>query len=203
MCRCLTGVPIRIEDEIDYSFAPDLSTAPPPVNLRDVDMNDFWAVWQLIEKEFVPKPEKRTQTEGSVIVDGNEISEESVVSERLVGEGPSRRELVNGAIDGLTFATGDQYTNFFDPQNAKEFEEEVLRGEIDGIGAYITFEEEDLLTISSVIKNGPAFYSGLQANDVITKIDGVLTNTYNLSEAARAIRGLRGECRHSYYLQSI
>ena len=176
----LDGVPVKITEEIDYSFSTDPSFLNTPADLRDVDLTEFWEVWRLIEQDFVPKPERRVADD-----DGDEVVEE------IAGVGPTREEMVRGAIDGLTFATDDQYTNFFEPRDAKEFEEEVLNGEIDGIGAYISFEDGSL-TIVNVIDNGPAFYAGLKGGDVISAIDGVASDEYNLTEAAYAIRGPQG-----------
>ena len=168
------GIPIQVEEEIDISFrrpaVPDI-----PDDFRGVDLGEFWEVWRYIENDFVSEPEKN---DGGVAVEND-------------GE-ITRDELTTGAIKGLTFATEDRYTNFFLPKDAIDFEGEVIEGEIDGIGAYLTIDEDGVLEVVKPVENSPAARAGLRAGDIITTIDGVDSTWYNLSEAASHIRGLRG-----------
>lgn len=149
-----------------------LPTKQVPEKLSVVDMGEFWQVWEHIERYYVPQPQQYSPD----------------------GEGkttPTRTELVHGAIDGLTQATGDKYTNFFLPKDARDFEGQVIEGEINGIGTFISTKNERL-TIIKPIDNGPAQKAGLRANDIIVSINGIDSDTYNISEAADAIRGPRG-----------
>ena len=136
-------------------------------------MDEFWDVWEHIETFYVPQPAQYSPegTKGK--------------------EKPDRADLVHGAINGLTKATGDTYTNFFLPKDAKDFESQVIDGEVEGIGTYITITDERLVVVKP-IAGGPAMKAGLRTDDIILTIDGVPSSTYNLSEAADAIRGPRG-----------
>ena len=170
----LDGVAIQVDEEIDPSFR-SLVAHDMPSDFEDVSMDDFWQVWRYIEELYVPPPEKMTDgvaTEGEDILD--------------------RDALVTGAIKGLTRATKDRYINFFLPKDASDFEDEVLNGEIDGIGAYLTINDDDILEVAKPIDGGPADKAGLRAGDLIMTIDGVESSEYNLSEAAENIRGPRG-----------
>lgn len=169
------GIMIRVEEEVDPTFAKLHTADAVPDDFQDIDFDDFWQVWRYIENSFVPSPQRIT----------NGIATES---EQTL----SRQALTTGAIKGLTFATEDKYTNFFLPKDANNFEDEVLNGEIDGIGAYLTINENDMLEVVKPIKNSPAIRAGLRAGDLILTIDGVESSEYNLSEAAENIRGLRG-----------
>jgi len=170
----INGVAIRVEEEIDSSFR-NLLASDVPSDFKDVNLHDFWQVWRLIEESYVPPPEKVTN---GIATEGDDIL--------------SRDALITGAIKGLTLATKDRYTNFFLPKDADDFEDEVLNGEIDGIGAYLTINDNDVLEVARPIDDGPADKAGLRAGDLIMTIDGVDSSEYNLSEAADNIRGPRG-----------
>ena len=170
----IDGVSVLVEEEIDPSFG-NLIAKDVPQDFSDVDFNEFWQVWRYIENEFVPPPKKMT----------NGAATEN-------GEPVDRDALINGAIKGLTLATKDKYTNFFLPKDASDFEDEVLNGEIEGIGAYLTMNKDDILEVAKPIDGGPADQAGLRADDLILTIDGVDSSEYNLSEAASNIRGPRG-----------
>lgn len=131
-----------------------------------IDLDEFWAVWSLIERDFVPKPDSK---------------------ERDL----DREEMLYSAIEGLTRSTGDIYTNFLKPEEASEFKREVIEGNIDGIGTYVSVKD-GFLTIIRTIANGPAEKAGLRSNDLIIAIDGEETFNLNLSEATNKIRGKRG-----------
>ena len=145
-----------------------------PTDISAVDLDEFWEVWRNIEEHFVPRPERYSPEETG----GQET--------------PDDDDLIRGAIDGLTQATGDRYTNFFLPKDAEDFESQVIEGEVEGIGAYITTTEDGRLIIVKPISDSPAMRAGLRPDDVILTIDGVSSSVYNLAEAADAIRGLRG-----------
>lgn len=70
-------------------------------------------------------------------------------------------QLLDGAIKGMTDATGDQYTVFFPPSEAKEFNED-LSGEFEGIGAYVDMEKPGELRIVSPLPGSPAEKAGLK-----------------------------------------
>ena len=166
------GVSLRIDEEVDPFFV----RSTPPDRFSSVNLDDFWEVWQRIEHNFIPKPEK-VEEGGFSTYEGDDVT---------------RDDLVNGAIKGLTFATEDPYTNFFLPKDALEFEDEVIEGEIEGIGAYLTINDDDFLEVVRPIADSPAAGVGLRPGDIITAIEGVSSSRYSLSEAASAIRGPSG-----------
>ena len=168
------GVSVVVEEEFDSSFG-NLIARDVPDEFTDIDFSDFWQVWRYIEGDFVPPPKKITN---GIATEGGDVI--------------SKDALVTGAIKGLTLATKDKYTNFFLPKDASDFENEVLNGEIEGIGAYLTINKDGILKVAKPIEGGPADNAGLRVDDIITTIDGVDSSEYNLSEAANNIRGPRG-----------
>ncbi len=100
------------------------------------------------------------------------------------------RKLVEGANKGLVEAAGDQYTAYFNAQEAEEFSKD-LDGTFTGIGAELD-KKEDKLIIVSPLEASPAEKAGLQANDVITKVNSQSTANWSIDEAVSKIKGQKG-----------
>ncbi len=101
-----------------------------------------------------------------------------------------QQKLLYGAVAGLVEATGDPYTSFFDPKEAKTFAEE-LRGSFDGIGAEIGIKNEQLVIIAP-LEDSPAQKAGILAGDIIIEIDGESTQEMSVDTAVSKIRGKAG-----------
>ncbi len=128
-----------------------------------------------------------------------------------------RTKLTYGAIRGMLASLEDPFTGFLEPQEYQSFLEEN-QGHFEGIGATIGFAEiktdEKMakmlpgfrcpacgsevtprsfrISIVSPLPGSPAGKAGLQAGDLILKIDGVPTEGMSLTEAVKKIRGQRG-----------
>lgn len=101
-------------------------------------------------------------------------------------------ELVRGAIEGMTEATGDKHTVYFPPAESQSFQDE-LSGSFEGIGAYVDMATPGVLKIVSPLSGSPAEKAGLRGGDVITKIgDLEVTETVSLESAVAKIKGPAG-----------
>jgi carboxyl-terminal processing protease len=100
-------------------------------------------------------------------------------------------ELLNGLKEGLAQATGDPYTEYFSPSDAKQFSDE-LNNSFSGIGVELDKDANGNLIIISPITGFPAAKAGLQAQDIITSINGQDTSNLTLDTAADDIRGPQG-----------
>lgn len=100
-------------------------------------------------------------------------------------------KLIDGAKSGLVAATGDPYTEYFNPTDAKTFNNE-LSGSITGIGAEIGSDAAGNIQIISPIAGYPAAKAGLQPKDKIAAINGQSTAGISVDAAVSKIRGAAG-----------
>ncbi len=111
------------------------------------------------------------------------------LNEEYLGE-LDPNKLLYGAIKGLTEASGDPYTTYMDPDQAKEYLSEI-EGVFSGIGVEIGVRDKSLVVISP-LADTPAEKAGLRARDIILKIDDEDTFNMSLDQAVSKIRGQEG-----------
>ena len=114
----------------------------------------------------------------------------NLVKERFYKQPVSEKELFYGAMKGMVSATGDDYTVYFDPEDAEMFSSS-LEGSFEGIGAEIGIRDERLQIIAPLPET-PAQQAGLQPADQIVMVDGVETVGMTVEEAVTRIRGEKG-----------
>lgn len=93
-------------------------------------------------------------------------------------------------LEALPNVLDDPYTQFMNAEENDSFQDSI-RGDFEGIGAYIS-KEKDEITIVSPIKKTPAEKAGLKGGDIILKIDGKSTKDLSLQDAVRLIKGPEG-----------
>lgn len=98
------------------------------------------------------------------------------------------RELIYNAIKGMV-GNLDPHSSFMPPEAFDELQDDT-KGEFSGIGIVITMEEGALVVVSP-IEGTPAYKAGIQAGDIIIKIDGQSTRDMALWEAVNIMRGPR------------
>lgn len=100
-------------------------------------------------------------------------------------------KLINGAKAGLVAATGDPYTEYFDPASAKDFNNQ-LAGSITGIGAELGTDDDNDIVIVSPLSGYPAEKAGLRPKDIIAAVDNQSTQGMSVDAVVRKIRGKEG-----------
>jgi carboxyl-terminal processing protease len=98
--------------------------------------------------------------------------------------------LAQGAVRGMVEALDDPYTSFLDAE-AYQLSLTSLEGSFEGIGAYVTIKDEQLMIISP-IADSPADKAGIRAGDIILEIDGQPTTGMSLVEAVLLVQGPGG-----------
>ncbi len=112
----------------------------------------------------------------------------NIINEKYPGSKTTDQEKVYGAISGLLGSLNDPYSVFFNPDEAKSFQEEIS-GNFSGIGMEVGTKDK-VLTVIAPLKNTPAYNAGIKSGDKVLKVDGV--ETYGLS-AEKAVKLIRGE----------
>ncbi len=102
---------------------------------------------------------------------------------------PDDQERVYGAIAGMIAGLGDPFSVFMKPSDTAHFNED-LDGTVSGIGAELV-QKDGLITVVAPLDNSPAQKAGLQAGDVILKIDDKDAPS-SLGDAVTLIRGTKG-----------
>jgi len=115
----------------------------------------------------------------------NKLQEKFIDSSKI-----NDQKIIYGAIEGMANSVGDPYTNFFNPEEAKKFKQD-LEGSFTGIGAEIGIKK-DLLTIVAPLKNTPAERAGLKPGDIVVKINNQDASKMSTEEAVDLIRGPKG-----------
>jgi carboxyl-terminal processing protease len=102
------------------------------------------------------------------------------------------KELIYGAINGMTEAVGDTgHTSFMTPEQRAERSND-LSGKYVGIGVRIDTAKDGLPLIVGVFKDSPAEKAGLVAGDEIVAVDGKTTTGHEIDEIVGWVRGEAG-----------
>lgn len=102
----------------------------------------------------------------------------------------SDQKVIYGSIAGMTKSLGDPYTEFFDPEQAKSFKQDLL-GSFEGIGVEVGIKKGQL-TIVAPLRGTPGEMAGLKSGDQIIKIDNKSASDMSVDEAVSIIRGKKG-----------
>ncbi len=102
------------------------------------------------------------------------------------------RDLIYGAINGMTQAVGDTgHTSFMTPDE-RVARSNDLSGKYVGIGVRIDVAADGLPLIVGVFKGSPAETAGLAAGDEIVAVDGKTTSGHKIDEIVGWVRGEAG-----------
>ncbi len=151
-----------IEPQTNTKSAAKIDRDPvTPTNPNNVDLDLFWETWANLEENF------------------------------LYTENFNEDSQIHGAIGGMVRALDDPHTNYFTPEQTKEFKTS-LSGEFQGIGAEIEIKDNRLTIVTPLI-GSPAEKAGLRSKDIVLMIDEEETFEMDIYEAVTLIRGPKGE----------
>jgi len=101
------------------------------------------------------------------------------------------KALTDGLKSGLVSASGDPYTMYFNPKDAKAFNDQ-LASTITGIGAELGTDDDNNIVVVSPLSGYPADKAGLKPKDIIAGIDGKATSGMRVDQVVNKIRGDEG-----------
>ena len=101
-------------------------------------------------------------------------------------------KLLEGAKKGMVEAVGDVYTEYMDEEEADNYTNSVLHGNV-GAGVGIEMGLRDgYVRILRLLPNNPAERAGVMIGDIIYKIDGEEVYTWSTTDIAKILRGEAG-----------
>ena len=95
------------------------------------------------------------------------------------------KNAIKGMVEGL-----DPHSSFLDPEDQSDLSESTM-GKFGGVGIVIG-TKGSFIEIISPIDDTPAYRAGLQAGDIILKIDDQNVNQIDLEEGVKLMRGAPG-----------
>jgi carboxyl-terminal processing protease len=101
-------------------------------------------------------------------------------------EKPDDAALIDSAINGMLSAL-DPHSAYLNPKNFRDMQVQT-KGEFGGLGIEVTMEN-GVVKVVSPIDDTPAAKAGLQANDLITHLDGEQIVGLTLEQAVEKMRG--------------
>ena len=148
----------------NLGFVSEAQTSPntEPPIDAEQDFAAFWEVYNLIQKNYI---------------DAGDVEVEI---------------LVNGAINGMIEALGDEFSGYIEPE-VFQFSDVNLSGSIQGIGVMISLiEDSDLIEVVNVLEGTPAEAIGVLEGDIFLTVDGEDVRGFSTSQLAGRVRGPEG-----------
>jgi carboxyl-terminal processing protease len=101
-----------------------------------------------------------------------------------------KQKMTYGAVSGMIKALDDPYTVFYNPEESKEFQEDIS-GSFEGVGMQLGVKDNQIKVIAP-LKGTPAEKSGILPGDVIIEVDEQSTIELTIEEVTSKIRGQKG-----------
>ncbi len=89
----------------------------------------------------------------------------------------------------MAHAVGDKYTQFFTPDEFRQFNDALDPERISGIGVMLEQDADTNVRVMYVVPTTPADRAGLRSGDTIVAIDGSLAKGLTLENASALLRG--------------
>ncbi len=101
------------------------------------------------------------------------------------------KELSNKAIKAMIETLDDPYSVYFDQTENQNFND-IIDGSFEGIGAFVAVDENENVIIVSPIQGSPAEKAGVEAGDIILKVDDYNAEGEPLHDVVNKIKGPKG-----------
>ncbi len=114
-----------------------------------------------------------------------------VIDKYYLGE-INEENLKEGAIKGYIEGLGDPYTEYISKKDMEDYLDDTM-GNFVGIGIYmIKNAQYDRIQVLSTIKGSPAERVGIQAGDLIQRVNGIEYKADDMTTASNNIKGEEG-----------
>ena len=135
--------------------------------------------------------EKIAEGDGTTGIETTLAYIRTLLQEKYIGE-LDDEQMLETAIKGYVAGIGDEYTVYY-TKDEMDDQYDAAMGNYVGIGIYMIVNyEEGTIEVVSVMKNSPALEVGMQAGDMITKVNGKELTPDNVGELSDEIKGEEG-----------
>ncbi|HWE04735.1 MAG TPA: S41 family peptidase [Tepidisphaeraceae bacterium] len=100
------------------------------------------------------------------------------------------QKLQEAAIDGM-LGQLDPFTNYVPPANQEQFDD-MLEGSFRGVGIQLDVQPDGKVEVVTPIDNSPAARAGVQAGDIIEKVNGDPIANLKLADVIKKVKGPLG-----------
>ena len=115
----------------------------------------------------------------------------TILKSEYIGE-LNEEEMLEGAVKGYVDGVGDIYTQYLTVEDMQELKEDTDAQYV-GIGVYVTNDTRtNSILVIGLLKGSPALEVGIQAGDIIKKVNGIEYTGKELSKAVSILKGGEG-----------
>lgn len=185
------SLPPQVAADVQESYHLLVTSAYRPVSPQTLLAAASDALSEQARKEGTAIVPPSLQVEGDTDATMAEL-EDAIASSAQASHG-SATTFAYAAIAAMTRSLGDRYTQFFTPDEFKQFNEALDPERISGIGVMIAPDAAtNELSFSYVVPGTPADHAGLRAGDVMTAIGSMPTKGMSVATASKLLRGKAG-----------
>ena len=112
----------------------------------------------------------------------------AMIKQKYIGE-VDEEQMIEGAIKGFVEGLGDPYTEYLPKEEMAEFTEETS-GQYVGIWVYLTNDKTtNTILVVGIMNGSPALDAGMQAGDIIEKVNDVTYTGETMDDAIKVLKG--------------
>jgi carboxyl-terminal processing protease len=184
-------LPAQVAADVHESYRLLMSSAYRPVSQQTLLAAASDALSEQARKQgsAISPPALKVQSD----IDSTMAELDDAIASSAAASHGNATTFAYGAIAAMTRSLGDRYTQFFTPDEFKQFNDALDPERISGIGVMI---EPDVasgnLRLTYVVPETPADRAGLRGGDVLTAIDSTSTKGLSVADASKLLRGRAG-----------
>jgi carboxyl-terminal processing protease len=140
-----------------------------------------------------PRKVPTLHARGSTDADTAALNAELATATQKFGKKVSERTLSYAAIKGMMESLHDRWTVFLDPSEFRGLNEGLDGGNFPGVGILIDLDQNTKSPeVVQTIDGGPAQKAGVEAGDIVIKVDGKETKGLSTAQDSGMLRGKDG-----------
>ena len=185
------GLPYQLSGDVSESYRLLTTTYYEPVDPHAILTAAGAALVDAAHKRGVTiaQPALRVQSDRDATVAGLDMA----IAAAAHAAHASQSEFAYAAIAGMAKGVNDRYTQFFTPDELKQFNEALDPARIGGIGVMIQPDQASgFVHVTYVVPGTPAERAGVEVGDAITAVNGTSTKGLAVNGVSQLLRGVPG-----------